>query len=327
MSAAGIDATALRAPDQPGLIGITGATGFVGGRLCASLLQQGLRLRLLVRSQPQRLPALIRQQAEITSGDLHNTAALESFAHGCDAVIHCAASVRGNSWQDFARANVDGTANLLSAMQTQNCRYLLHISSLAACQPQLSWYSRSKQLAEALIEDSGMPALILRPPAIYGPGDRELKPLMDMLYRGGLALRVTTAQQRLALLHVSDLCTAISAALAARTQGCYCIDDGHVQGYGWHDLRLAMQQLSGRQVRTVQLPAALLYALAHLNLHWSRLRRSSSMLNPGKARELRWHDWCAQTPRLQDALDWQPAYPLPLGLQDLYASARQTNHL
>lgn len=312
------------------LIGITGATGFVGGWLAQSLLHQGHHVRLLVRSDAARLPQPIRQQVDITVGDLHNAEALLSFTRDCDAVVHCAASVRGNSWHDFASANVNGTENLLGAMQSQGCNYLLHISSLAATQPQLSWYSRSKHLAETLIVDSGMPALMLRPPAIYGPGDRELKPLLDMLYRGGVALRVTAPQQRLALLHVADLCSAISAALAVRPQGCYAIDDGNAQGYDWDDLRLAMQRLSGRRVRSVQLPAPMLHALAHLNLHWSRLRRRGSMLNPGKARELRWADWRANEPTLQQALDWQPNYPLEAGLLTIYgtcksASAADTN--
>ena len=302
------------------LIGITGATGFVGGRLTQQLLQQGQRLRLLVRSDPQQLPDSIRQQAEIIRGDLHDDTALQAFANGCNAVVHCAANVRGNSWQDFANANVDGTSKLIRAMQAQGCSYLLHVSSLAAAQPQLSWYSRSKQQAEQIVNDSGIAALILRPPAIYGPGDRELRPLLDMLYRGGVAVRVNAPQQRLALIHIDDLCRAISAALAARLQGCYSIDDGNEQGYGWHDLRVIMQQLSGRPVRSLQLPAWLLHTLAHLNLHWSRLRRSRSMLNPGKARELRWHDWRAVAPRLQDALDWQPEYRLPEGLHSLYAN-------
>jgi len=299
-------------------VGVTGATGFVGGRLCQTLLQQHLQLRLLIRSDPRRLPANIRDNVEIINADLDNMDALHAFSDGCDAVIHCAASVRGNCWQDFANSNVAGTANLLQAMQAQGCLYLLHLSSVAASQPQLSWYSRSKQQAEQLIIDNGMPALILRPPAIYGPGDRELRPLLDMLYRGGPALRITAPQQRLALLHVDDLCEAIGTALVARPLGCYSIDDGNEQGYGWHDLRLTMQQLSGKPVHSVQLPAAVLHALAHMNLHWSRLRRRRSMLNPGKARELRWHDWRAPAPRLQQVLDWQPRYRLQHGLHSLY---------
>jgi len=299
-------------------VGVTGATGFVGGRLCQTLLRQDLQLRLLIRADAQRLPADIRDKVEIINADLHDMDALHAFSEGCDAVIHCAASVRGNCWQDFANSNVAGTANLLQAMQAQGCRYLLHLSSLAASQPQLSWYSRSKQQAEQLILDSGMPALILRPPAIYGPGDRELRPLLDMLYRGGPAVRVTIPQQRLALLHVDDLCEAIGAALVEHPLGCYSIDDGTEQGYGWHDLRQAMQQLSGKPVISLQLPAILLHALAHVNLHWARIRRQRSMLNPGKARELRWHDWRAPAPRLQQVLDWQPRYLLQNGLHSLY---------
>jgi len=323
MPATGIDTASNQAQEQQHehgpLIGLTGATGFVGSRLSQHLLQQGRRLRLLVRADPQRLPVTLRQHAELISGDLHNTAALQAFSADCDVVIHCAASVRGNSWHDYASANVQGTSNLLSAMQAQGCCYLLHVSSLAASQPGLSWYSRSKQQAEHVIAASGVPALVLRPPAIYGPGDRELRPLLDMLFRGGLVLRVTPPQQRLAMLHVDDLCAAISAVLSARPEGCYSIDDGNELGYDWHDLRLAMQQLSGRRVRSVQLPAAILHTLALMNLHWSRLRRSRSMLNPGKARELRWLDWQAHAPRIQETLDWQPRYRLQDGLQSLYA--------
>jgi nucleoside-diphosphate-sugar epimerase len=300
------------------IVGITGATGFVGSHMCKLLHDRGYSLRLLLRSTPNSLPDALLAQSQLVFGSLQDPSALLALCSECDVIIHCAASVRGNTWDDFESTNVQGTARLIAAMEQQGCQYYLHVSSLAATQPQLSWYSRSKHAAEQLVQQSALPGLILRPPAIYGPGDRELRPLLDMLYRGGPVLRVTSPDQQLALLHVDDLCAAMLACVQQRVQGLYSLDDGTEEGYDWDSICAAVQQLSGRTVRTLQLPASVLHSMAYLNVHWSRWRGRKSMLNPGKARELCWSDWRTPAPRLQQVLDWQPAFTLPEGLRTLY---------
>ena len=165
------------------LVALTGATGFIGRTLCALLLERGHRLRALVRS-PARA-ALLPPEIEPVTGTLQAADSLTRLCDGADAVIHLAGAVRGNSERDFMAANSDGTRAVLDAAAAlaSDARFL-HVSSLAAREPQLSWYSHSKRAGEEQVMASGLDWVILRPPAIYGPGDEEMRTIFDWMARG-----------------------------------------------------------------------------------------------------------------------------------------------
>jgi nucleoside-diphosphate-sugar epimerase len=147
-------------------------------------------------------------------GDVTNPQALQRLVADCDAVVHGAGAVRGNSQADFDRVNVAGTAAVLAAVRAQaRPPRLLLVSSLAAREPQLSWYAHSKREGETLLErTSGLDWIILRPPAVYGPGDREMLPIFQSMRRG-IALVPGSPEARTSLVHVEDLVAAILACL------------------------------------------------------------------------------------------------------------------
>jgi nucleoside-diphosphate-sugar epimerase len=125
--------------------------------------------------------------------------------------MHCAGKVRGVTQQQFNRINVEGTARLatVAAEQTHPPRFLA-LSSLAAREPQLSAYANIKKLGEeALASHAGnMLWTAFRPPAIYGPGDREMLPLFKAMAKG-MAPMITPANTRFSLLYVQDLVAAM----------------------------------------------------------------------------------------------------------------------
>ena len=186
------------------LIAITGATGFIGQRLARALIKAGHELRALTRQPSAALPPEIEQ----ISGDLADTDALGHLVRGVDAVMHLAGAVRGAKANDFDRPNVQGTRNLLLQMQHEApaCP-LLFISSLAAREPALSHYAASTRQAEhRLVELANeRPWLILRPPAVYGPGDREMLPVFRFMARTGIAPCAGKHSDRLSLIFVDDL--------------------------------------------------------------------------------------------------------------------------
>ena len=199
---------------MPKLVAVTGATGFIGNVLTQRLTESGWTVRALTR--------LYRPDSESIQwihGDLDNLTALHHLVDDVAFVIHCAATVRGSSFQEFAHTNIEGTKNLLCAIteQKQYPRFL-HISSLAARQPEFSWYAQSKYLSEQqLIEYSDLlPWTIFRPTAVYGPGDKELKPLFQAMHRGLLPV-VGKIHNRFGLIHVHDLVAAIQIWLASDT--------------------------------------------------------------------------------------------------------------
>lgn len=292
---------------MPKLVAVTGATGFIGSVLVQEFIREGWSVRALTRTNRPYL----KKEIQWIHGDLDNLSALDQLVKDATAVIHCAASVRGSSFEDFSQVNIKGTENILSVLPSRKPypRFLL-VSSLAARQPDLSWYARSKYLSEQkLINFSDeLQWLILRPTAVYGPGDKELKPLFSAMYRGFLPV-VGSINNRVGLLHVSDLVAAILAWLAAENNvnGIFELDDGMPHGYSYQQLANLAEQRWKRPVRCVTIPNGLIRCIACSNLMLSRIFRYSPMLTPGKVNELQHSNWvCDNTPLMQALPVWKP---------------------
>lgn len=293
------------------IVAVTGATGFIGNVLIQKLIQSGWVVRALTRTNRSSNSEFIQW----IRGDLDDLTALHHLVDDVAFVIHCAATVRGSSFQEFAHINIDGTKNVLHAItgQKQSPRFLL-ISSLAARQPELSWYARSKYLSEQkLIEYSEqLQWAIFRPTAVYGPGDKELKPLFQAMHRG-LFPAFGKINNRFGLIHVYDLVAAIQAWLASdkAISGIFELDDGLPGGYSYQSLAALAQQTWKHPVHCVAIPDLLIRSIALSNLWFARLFHYSPMLTPGKVNELQHHDWvCDNTPLIHALPAWQPGIHL-----------------
>lgn len=185
---------------------VTGATGFTGGHLAATLARQGDGVRALVRPKSRArfdrspLPAAGVQAVE---GDLGDRAALMRATEGVEVVYHIAATYREAGQPDSAyRAiNVDGTRNLLEAARSGGTRRLVHCSTGgvhghiehppadedAPLNPG-DVYQETKLEAEQLARqfglDTGLDVVVARPIGIYGPGDTRFLRMFRGLKRG-----------------------------------------------------------------------------------------------------------------------------------------------
>ncbi|NQX89618.1 MAG: NAD(P)H-binding protein [Halioglobus sp.] len=301
------------------LVAITGATGFIGTSLRQQLLQQGFRVRALVRKSA-RANGLASAGVDPVVGDLDNSAALATLVADCDAVIHAAGAVRGNSQADFDRVNVSGTAGLLQAVAAQSAPpRLLLLSSIVAREPGLSWYSHSKRKGEKLLEEQhAVPWTILRPPAVYGPGDKEMLPIFRWMQRG-VALVPGSPEARNSLIHVSDLVDAIASCLRsdAAIGQIMPLCDGRENGYSWHELASIASERWSRHVRMATIPHWLLDAVAIANSRIARVTGTAPMLTQSKLRELRHEDWVTENGAITSTTGWTPRVELLQGLQDL----------
>jgi nucleoside-diphosphate-sugar epimerase len=287
------------------------------------LLEQGFKVRALVRT-PTKAAGLSTRGVELVQGDLHNPTALEQLVAGSDAVIHSAGAVRGSSQQAFDQVNVAGTAALLDAINTlDNNPRLLLLSSLAAREPHLSWYAQSKRGGEELLQKAtDLDWVIVRPPAVYGPGDKEMLPVFQMMARG-LATVPGSLESRTSLIHVSDLVNAIIACLLSentRHQTLSLCDDQE-GGYSWQDMAAVAGTTWNRRVRLWRVPSWLLDTVAALNIRLARLTGSAPMLTPAKLRELRHPDWVVDNRAITAATGWTPQIGLREGLEALKSSA------
>lgn len=305
-------------PASPSSILVTGATGFIGRRLVSKLLEKGFSVRALVR--PGKSPdARIPGGCEQVPASLTDVDGLIGVVTRSSAVIYCAGSVRGRNLDDFSTANVEGVRAMLQALeQTGFAAPMLLLSSLAASRPELSDYARSKFDGEQLLQDkSSLSWTILRPPAVYGPGDREMLPILKMARKGWLA-HAGPADQRLSLLHVDDLVEAIITWLSAPEKclhGTYAIDDGTTGGYSWNSIGDAV---SNKRFKLIPIPRILLNTLANLNLQFSKILGYAPMLSPGKVRELVQADWLCDNAGFTQATGWTPKLNLKQGAEQLF---------
>lgn len=243
----------------------------------------------------------------------------------CQAVVYCAGTVRGRVATDFAAANVEGLRTVLQALSRLEAPLppFLLISSLAASRPELSDYARSKHLGEQVLKEfPQVPWTIIRPPAVYGPGEQELLPLLKLARRGLLA-RLGPPGQKFSLLHVNDLAAAVGAWLAvgrACQQQTFEIDDGVIGGHDWSAVaRLA----SSKQVLTLPIPRVLLNTAARTNWLLSGLLGYAPMLTAGKVRELTQQQWVADNTSFNAATGWQAEINLEQGLKALFVQPEQ----
>jgi nucleoside-diphosphate-sugar epimerase/N-acetylglutamate synthase-like GNAT family acetyltransferase len=172
---------------------VTGATGFIGGRLVRQLRAAGHEVRALVRS-PSKAPDLAGLGVSLHPGDITDKETLRAAMRGCDGVFHLAAwyriGARASERRDAERINVQGTRNVLELMQELGIPKGVYTSSLAVFGdtegwvgdesyrfdgPWLSEYDRTKwqahyEVATPMIQ-AGLPLVIVQPGVVYGPGD------------------------------------------------------------------------------------------------------------------------------------------------------------
>ncbi|MEP7221806.1 MAG: NAD(P)-dependent oxidoreductase [Novosphingobium sp.] len=286
-------------------IAVTGATGFVGQALLDAAGESGLPVRALARG-----PQAQRDGVSWVAGDLANAAALDALIAGTDVVIHVAGVVNTPDPAMFESGNVQGTANVIAAMERAGVRRLVHVSSLSAREPHLSLYGASKARAEALVRDSGLDWTMVRPPAIYGPRDRDMFELFRSAKWGVVPV---PAEGRASLIHVADLARLLLALTGGAGAGkCFDPDDGRPGGWGHKELAHAIGAAMGRRIWAPGLPPALLRMGA---LADKLLRGDKARLTADRVGYLTHPDWVVSATGRVPADLWTPQVPTLEGLR------------
>jgi nucleoside-diphosphate-sugar epimerase len=310
---------------------ITGATGFVGSHVVERLVDLGIPVRALVRAASMSR-ALEERGAEIVTGGLGDAEALGRAVHGVDVVLHLAASTHARSAAEYHRVNATGTRDLVEASLGASARpgRFVYLSSLAAVGPSrdgqpihpedeprpLTAYGTSKLEGErvCLAAGSRLEVTVLRAPAVYGPGDRELYRFFR-LAAAGIVPIPGGPSRRLQLLHVRDLAEAITrAVLAPAGKGIVHVADP--ASYAWEEVARLVADAVGVNARVVRIPTFFVEAGAAFVEGITRLTGRSSMLNREKARELLAPGWLCETETARVALGFETSVALPEGLRE-----------
>jgi nucleoside-diphosphate-sugar epimerase len=295
-------------------IAVTGGTGFVGSRLLKASREAGQKIQALTRG-----PQEIHQGIEWIPGSLEDPEALERLVAGADALIHVAGVINGNE-AGFEAGNVRGTATVIAAAKAAGVNRFVHVSSLAAREPDLSLYGGSKARSEALVRESGLDFAIVRPPAVYGPGDKETLDLFRMAKRGLILL---PPEGRLSLIHADDLASLLLALAATEaTPPLTEPDDGKAGGWTHQELAFAIGQAVGRNAFAISMPRSAVRLGALLD---GLVRRDRAKLTPDRAAYFCHPDWVADPALAPPASLWRPAIESGQGLRataEWYRTAR-----
>ncbi len=186
---------------------VTGATGFIGSHVAERLLQNGARVRAMARN-PAKAAGLERAGAFVVAGDMTDPGSLERAVEDCQAVFHFAGTT--NEFKPrahFERVNIEGTRLLAEAALRESVERFIHVSSVwvyglwsgpetsetSPCRKSGQAYADTKiegeRVIRRLIDEKGLPAIILQPSEVYGPGDPNWteRPL-DLIRTGRMVL-------------------------------------------------------------------------------------------------------------------------------------------
>lgn len=289
-------------------LALTGATGFVGGHVLDQALASGYQVRALARrDQPAR------DGVTWIRGDLADHAALTNLCGGADAVLHIAGVVNAPDAAGFEAGNVAGTANVVAAAKAAGVARFVHVSSLSAREPDLSQYGGSKARAEAVVAASGLDWTMVRPPAIYGPGDTEM---LDLFKAAKLGIIPLPPHGRLSVIHAADLARlllALATQQAAANNRIFEADDGQPGGWTHVGFARALGKAFGKKVWPVSLPAPVIGLGARID---GLLRGKKAKLTADRAAYFCNPDWVIDDAARPPASLWVPQIDTQDGVKD-----------
>ena len=327
---------------------VTGGTGFVGSHLVEELARRGYRVRALQRRDPKWLA---ETTAEPVVGDLGDADALRRGVEGAALVAHVAGLTRARDQEALDRANVEGTRAVLRAVRqsaeaTGEAPRVLVTSSLEALGPNaigpdgvpvpavetdplrpITMYGGSKARMEDAVRDefADLGAVVIRPPAVYGPREADLYEMVKGAARGLFAVVGRDDVPRLSLVHVGDLVRGMADLAEAEGAAGETYFVG-TRGYAWAEVRAAVEGAVGRRTLKLSVPGAAIGAVGALAERAGALVGTLPPLTRDKAEAAR-HAWVCSSEKARAAVGYAPAVPLGEGMVETVGWYRERGWL
>lgn len=304
---------------------VTGGHGFIGSHLCEALTARGHRVRVLARPGSD-LSALAGLPVEVVRGDLLDPPSLPAAVAGMDWVFHLAGALKGFSEADLLRANRDGTANLVAACPGGLGRFIL-VSSLAAAGPSpggpapraegpeapLTWYGRSKLEGERVVRASGLAAVILRPPVVFGPRDRDVLTYFRIAQRGLLPVPAGP-ERHYSIIFAPDLALGLLRAAETPLAAGAILPLVNPEPVSWLELGRHIGQALGVRGRVLRLPVPAVRVAGRIAGLVARIQGRPAIFSPQKVLEMLAPAWVASPEPASRLLGWTAPTPLDQAL-------------
>jgi uncharacterized protein YbjT (DUF2867 family) len=249
---------------------VTGASGFVGSHLLPELLGAGHRVVALVRSPAsgekvtRRLPGALAANLELRTGDVDRPATLPAALAGVEAVVHLAAIPRdSNGGRQLLAVNLDGTRNLVAAMQASGVMRLVHLGALGVEDREELHYAKSKARAERAVRESGLDWTILKPSLLFGPGDGFFNIVAGLVRLSpGIVPVPGNGTSRFQPLHVGDLALCLRLALERPETVGHAFELGGPRVWTYREITAEVCRGMGRRRAILPMPVPLIRLVA-----------------------------------------------------------------
>ncbi len=309
---------------------VTGATGFIGSHLVEECLKRGWRVVTLVRDL-NRLKWLKGLDVEHVKGDLFH---FPPLPEDISVVFNVSGVTKETHKGEFMEVNCKGVRNLLEYLSINHpkLKCFVHISSIAAIGPSplnepaneskeplpISNYGRSKLCGEmeVLSFSNRMRVLILRPPIIYGPRDRDLLPVYSLVKRG-INFSIMGVDRYFSLCYVKDLVRAICDIGLLELPSGEIINVAHSEILSWSELmEKIFKVLKPKRHFQLRLPLILIYPLAYASEVMNKLRRDTFSFTFDKFREMKAYHWICDTRKVTEHLNIPFLYNFERGIEE-----------
>lgn len=313
-----------------GKILITGASGFIGKNLISYLNSKNHKLKILYRNEKNL--NYLKNYGEVFKVDLNSFSSSNDFLNDIDTIIHCAGSVRGNSYRDFYEGNVKTTENLIKLIKKERkpIKKFIFLSSLSASGPSktndlpseddephpVSDYGRSKLEAENLIRNElEMPFLILRLTGVYGPEDREIFKFFKYAHKGTLFLPFKK-NQKIQLIYIKDVLRAIEKGILSDSTGVFFIANPEI--LNTIEISFFLKEIVGKSIKVITFPETLVKLFSYINLYAGKILNKKTMFNPQKVKEILSERWICSTQKANNMLKFNAEYSFASGARETY---------
>ncbi len=310
---------------------VTGANGFVGSNLVRALLENGYEVTCVVR-RTSNLISLENLPVSFKYADYNSLSSLQEACKDQEIIFHIAAKVREINKKRYFEANVELTKNLLESIKSSNVKKFVILSTQAAtgpakglspktetctCNP-VSYYGKSKLEAERVVrEKCPVPWVIIRPPSVYGPRDRDFL-LYFKLVNIHLAPMAGSKKKYFSLVYVEDLVRMIIMA-AENERGnneIFFAGDGNV--YMLEEFIDAVKETMHKKAMNLHIPIFLSYLIATFNEGMKYITKKQAIINMQKVKEMRQCYWLCSTEKAKKILNYKPQYSLQKGVNKTY---------
>jgi len=318
---------------------ITGATGFIGSHLTEALHAKGYTLRCLVR-KTSNLEWIKHLPIEYVYGDLFNPEILRKAVSDAELIVHVAGTTKARSAKGYFLGNHVATKNLLDAVAATHppLKRFVHISSQAAVGPSangvpidektpfhpITAYGESKMEAEkeCLKFRDTIPITITRPPAVYGPRDRDVFTFFESVNKG-LQPMIGFNNKEVSLIHVRDLVHGIllAAEHPAGKGNTYFISSARY--YNWREIGELTSRIMQKRTLRVRVPVSLVYTIAVLSELYSMITRQPVLLNYDKAKDIVQDSWTCSIAKARGELGFSEQRTLEEGIRETVAWYRE----